>query len=124
MAIDLLKALASDLQRLLSQGSIKSVDLIGLYLDQIGRHNHKGLKLNAIISVAPQQLLYEEARKLDAKRAVSGPRGPLHGIPIVVKVKKAVSFVKKILNLVGFYYYRPSTWDGHYLRHICHESCF
>ena len=56
---------------------------MGLYLARIEAYNLQGPALRAIISVAPNAL--ERARELDAERAVSGPRSPLHGIPIVVK---------------------------------------
>lgn len=39
--------------------------------------------LRALVTVAPDVL--EQARALDAERTESGPRGPLHGIPVVVK---------------------------------------
>src|SRR4029450_10965019 len=40
-------------------------------------------RLNSIIAVNPKAR--EEAAALDRERAAKGPRGPLHGIPIVIK---------------------------------------
>jgi len=84
--INLLTATAGDVRRLLEVGEASSVELVKLYLKQISAHNHEGLKLNAMISVAAESSLLEEASKLDAERSKSGPRSRLHGIPIILKV--------------------------------------
>jgi hypothetical protein len=85
--VDLLQSTAADLQSQLSRGSITSVDLVLYYLDQIERHNLKGLKLHALISVTEKERLLSRARELDEERQKTKvPLGPLHGIPIVVKV--------------------------------------
>lgn len=84
-APDILNITASDLQRLLRGGEIKSTDLVELYLDQIAAHNHHGLKLNAMISITPRTILLSIAKGLDDERASGKIRGPLHGIPVTVK---------------------------------------
>jgi len=84
--INLLTATAGDVRRLLEAGEASSVELVKLYLKQISSHNHEGLGLNAIISVAAENSLLEEASKLDAERSKDGPRSRLHGIPIILKV--------------------------------------
>lgn len=89
--LDLLTATAGDLRRLLETGEYSSVDLVGLYLEQIAKHNHEGLKLNALISTASVDQVLEEAKPLDAERARTGPRSKLHGIPIILKVCLKVS---------------------------------
>ena len=66
--IDILTATANEIQEHLSQGRIKSNDLIDLYLDQIQRHNMDGLELRAMISVTGRELLLEQARHLDKER--------------------------------------------------------
>ena len=83
--VDVLTATAHELQGLLANGSITSVDLVHLYVRQIEKHKHQGLKLNAVISVAPIDLLIEKAKELDQERASGNVRSPLHGIPILVK---------------------------------------
>ena len=88
--IDPLTATIGDLVELLSRKRITSVDLVELYLDQIARHNHNGMRLNAIISTAPKTDVIERARHLDSERLQKGPRGSLHGIPMIVKVKSPV----------------------------------
>ncbi|UKZ74712.1 hypothetical protein TrVFT333_002382 [Trichoderma virens FT-333] len=83
--IDPLTTTAEELQELLTSGSLTSLDLVNIYLGQIEQHDKNGLKLNAIISTAPQHIVAEQARLLDAERATGSIRGPLHGIPVVVK---------------------------------------
>src|SRR6185437_15584268 len=64
------------LQAALAAGTLSSAALTGFYLQRIER-------LNAVITVnadAP-----DEAATSDAARAVDGPRGPLEGIPVLVK---------------------------------------
>lgn len=85
--IDVLTATASDLRKLLDSGEVSSVELVGLYLEQIARHNKQGLMLNAMISTAYANRVLEEARMLDTERAQKGPRSKLHGIPIILKVR-------------------------------------
>ena len=81
--IDLRTATVQDINRAFAAGTLTAEQLVGLYLARIEAYNLQGPALRAIISVAPNAL--ERARELDAERAVSGPRSPLHGIPIVVK---------------------------------------
>ncbi|OQD91287.1 hypothetical protein PENSOL_c056G11558 [Penicillium solitum] len=83
--IDVLTATASDLRNLLDSGEVSSVELVGLYLDQISRHNRQDLMLNAMISTASAERVLKEGRKLDTERAQKGPRSKLHGIPIILK---------------------------------------
>ncbi|KAL7939304.1 amidase signature enzyme [Trichoderma chlorosporum] len=71
-----------ELQQRLASGKLTSVQLIDTYLTQIEAHNPA---LNAFISLAPQDALRSIAATLDAERAAGALRGPLHGIPIVLK---------------------------------------
>lgn len=89
--IDLARATASGLQTLLNSGEITSVDLVEQSLEQIELHNTRGLNLRALIFVAPEKLALARAAELDAERAAGKLRGPLHGIPILVKVRTCVS---------------------------------
>jgi len=93
---DVLRATASQLRGLLEEGKVTSVDIVKTYLGQIARHNHDGLKLNAVINTAPESFLLEEAQALDVERRKSGPRSRLHGIPILLKVRR----VSTVLNAI------------------------
>lgn len=84
---DVLTATASELQGRLKAGTLTSVEIITTYLAQIEKHNHAGAKLNAMIGVAPRQFVLKVAEKLDRERTAGKIRGPLHGLPIIVKVR-------------------------------------
>ena len=89
---ELLKISAAELQSLLEKGTLTSERLVGVYLDQIDRHNYKGARLHAVISTIARQKAVKEARKLDKERLRrvrnNIPRGPLYVIPIIIKVHR------------------------------------
>lgn len=85
--LDLLTVTSTELRKLLINRSVTSVDLVNSYLDQIQHHNHKGLRLNAMISVADRDRVRWTAQNLDREREQGRIRSPLHGIPITFKVK-------------------------------------
>lgn len=53
------------------------------YFARIDEVNQKGPALRAVLELNP--LALEQAAALDEERKRSGPRGPLHGIPILLK---------------------------------------
>jgi Asp-tRNA(Asn)/Glu-tRNA(Gln) amidotransferase A subunit family amidase len=79
----LLEASIAELQTRMTRGEITSLDLVRAYLARIEAYDQKGPTLNAVSAINPDAL--EIAAALDAERAERGPRGPLHGIPIIVK---------------------------------------
>lgn len=83
--LDLVRMTAADIQNLLKSGDLTSVELVKETLAQIKRHNLQGLKLRAVISTAPENLVLETAARLDAERATGKTRGPFHGLPILLK---------------------------------------
>ncbi|KAJ4197148.1 hypothetical protein NW767_009040 [Fusarium falciforme] len=83
----LLVATAQDLQQLLGNGSLTSEALIDLSLRQIEQFDQKGSALHAMIKVAPREKLLEQARGLDQERQRGQVSGPLHSIPIILKVR-------------------------------------
>ena len=54
-----------------------------MYLERIEALNRRGPRLFAVLETNPDAL--EVAEELDRELAASGPRGPLHGIPILLK---------------------------------------
>ncbi len=80
---DVYEASIRQIEDALQRGEISSVQLVQQYLDRIQAYDKQGPRLNSIIRVNPQAL--ELAQALDAERESTGSRGPLHGVPIVVK---------------------------------------
>lgn len=78
-----LDATIPELQRAMRTGKFTSLQLVDFYLARIAAYEEAGPAVNALINVNPDAR--DEAAALDAERAESGPRGPLHGIPVVVK---------------------------------------
>ncbi|KAL2840793.1 amidase signature domain-containing protein [Aspergillus pseudoustus] len=76
----LLDATQSDLQTGLERGCFSSVELVTAYL---GRINEVNSELNAVLEVNPDSLRIAE--ELDIERRQGSTRGPLHGLPILVK---------------------------------------
>ena len=65
------------------QAGTTSRALVQSYLARIEAYDHQGPSLNAILTINPNALA--DADALDRERAARGPRGPLHGIPIILK---------------------------------------
>ena len=73
----------ADQQKAMTEGRVTSKALVQAYLKRIEAFDHQGPRLNALITLNPRAL--SEAEALDRERAAKGPRGPLHGIPVIVK---------------------------------------
>ncbi|MBV8341436.1 MAG: amidase [Gammaproteobacteria bacterium] len=71
------------LQHALTTGIVTSEALAAAYLARIAHFDQHGPEYHAVLSVNPQAL--SAARALDAERKAKKLRGPLHGIPILVK---------------------------------------
>jgi amidase len=76
-------ATVAELQELFAAGTLTSEQLVRQCLDRITAYDGRGPALNAMITVNDRAL--ETARALDAERVGKGPRGPLHGIPVILK---------------------------------------
>lgn len=72
-----------ELQTAMQRGEVTSVELVRQYLARIEAFDQRGPKLNAMISLNPRAL--EQAAALDAERDQGRARGPLHGIPVILK---------------------------------------
>ncbi len=73
----------AQLQERLGLGRVTSIQLVHQYLDRIGKLDKAGPKLNSIIELNPEAEAIATA--LDLERKQRGSRGPLHGIPILIK---------------------------------------
>lgn len=77
------EASVADLQRQLAAGSLTSRALVQAYLDRIAAIDAAGPTLRSVIERNPDAL--KEADALDAERKAGKSRGPLHGIPVLLK---------------------------------------
>lgn len=73
----------TDLQAAQTAGRVSSRGLVDAYLARIQAYDQAGPRLNAIVMLNPRAR--DEAEALDRERADKGPRGPLHGIPVLIK---------------------------------------
>ena len=80
---ELEEATIAELQAQMAGGQLSSQDLVDMYLDRIEAIDVEGPALNSIIEVNPDARRLARAR--DTERANGNVRGPLHGIPFVVK---------------------------------------
>ena len=83
MSIILEELTIADMQSLMAAGDLTAVSLTEGYLARIEAIDRAGPTLNAIIELNPDAL--EIAAQLDAERAAGRVRGPLHGVPILLK---------------------------------------
>jgi len=77
------EATIAGLQEMMTSGRSTSERLVKLYLERIDKIDQAGPGLNAVIQQNPDALAI--ARDLDRERKEKGPRGPLHGIPVLIK---------------------------------------
>ncbi len=80
---DLVEVSLADLAAGLKSGQWTTVDLVEKYLARIEALDRRGPTLRSVIEVNPE--VREIAAALDRERREKGPRGPLHGIPILIK---------------------------------------
>ncbi|HET7010649.1 MAG TPA: amidase [Anaerolineales bacterium] len=72
-----------ELQARMQAGELTSRSLCESYLDRIEMLDRQGPAVNSVIEVNPDALATAESR--DGERKAGRVRGPLHGIPIVIK---------------------------------------
>ena len=80
---DIEEATIADLHDRMQRGELTSEQLVSSYLERIEAIDRNGPQLNSMIEINPDALL--TARSLDEEWRESGPRGPMHGIPVVLK---------------------------------------
>ncbi len=81
--IEVTEASIPELQEAMETGAVTSAEITRMYLSRIRAYDKAGPVLNAMIWVNWDAVA--EAQMLDRERARTGPRGALHGIPIILK---------------------------------------
>ena len=97
---ELVEATIADVHAEYKAGRLTARALVKAYLDRIEAYDKNGPKLNSVITINPKAL--EEADALDAAYRKSGPVGPLHGIPVVLKDQMDVAGMPTTLGSVVF----------------------
>ncbi len=82
-SFELLEMEIPQLQKLMESGNRSSQTLTQMYLDRIDAIDRNGHQLKSVIELNPDAIAI--ATQLDQERKAKGPRGPLHGIPILIK---------------------------------------
>jgi len=80
---ELNEATIAELQSMMSKRHLSSTELVEYYLARIRALDKRGPKVNSILEVNPDAI--NIAMALDKERHTKGPRGPLHGIPVILK---------------------------------------
>jgi amidase len=74
---------APQLQEAMTRGQTTAEDIVRAYLARLAVYDRHGPMLRSMLALNPAAIA--DARRLDAERAASGPRSPLHGIAVVFK---------------------------------------
>ncbi len=81
--IEVTGATIAELQEAMTAGAATSAEITRAYLARIEEYDQRGPTLNALVWLNPDAV--SQAHALDRERAQRGPRGPLHGIPVILK---------------------------------------
>jgi amidase len=76
-------ASAGEQQAAMTDGRVTSEQLVAAYLQRIERIDRAGPRLNAVLLLNAKAIA--DARRLDAERKAGKLRGPLHGVPVLLK---------------------------------------
>jgi amidase len=77
------EATIESIQAAMADGRLTARALVQSYLDRIARLDRSGPTLRSVLETNPDALAIAEA--LDAERKTKGARGPLHGVPVLLK---------------------------------------
>ena len=80
---DVMEKSVTELNVALESGEVTSEDLVALYLERIAAFDQRGPAINSVITLSPDAM--DEAAARDVEREQGSVRGPLHGIPVLVK---------------------------------------
>ena len=82
-AFELNEVTITQLQEKMSSGKLTSQEITQKYLDRIERIDKRGPELRSVIEINPDAIGI--AKKMDEERKSGKVRGPLHGIPVLIK---------------------------------------
>jgi amidase len=105
-AVDVVELTVAEAQGRMTAGTLTARALTRAYLNRIGALDDAGPQLNAVIDISPTAVQDAEAR--DAERRAGKVRGPLHGIPILIKDNIDVAGMINSGGSLGFVDNRPA----------------
>lgn len=105
-AVDVAELSAFDARQQMDAGTLTSRQLTQAYLDRIARLDDDGPRLNAVIEINPAAL--DEADARDADRKAGSARGPLHGIPVLLKDNIDVAGLVNSAGSIALADHRPA----------------
>ncbi|MCM3631119.1 amidase [Paenibacillus glycanilyticus] len=100
------EATVTSFHEALRNKTVTGSQLAEFYLDRIEAYNNQGPRIQAIVTVNPRAL--EEARELDAYFNETGElKGPLHGVPVLVKDQAETAGIVTTFGSKAFEAYVP-----------------
>lgn len=112
---EIVETTIADIHDAYGNGTLSARRLVQMYLDRIDAYDKKGPAINSVISLNPNAL--NEADRLDAAFRTTGPVGPLHGIPILIKDQADVTGMPTTLGSILFRNYMPQR-DAYVVRQL------
>src|SRR5579862_419154 len=82
-AYDVVETSISQLAADMAAGVVTSEALVQAYVARIEQVDRAGPMLRSVIAISPRAL--DDARAMDAERRAGAVRGPLHGVPLLIK---------------------------------------
>jgi amidase len=104
-SFEIVEATIADIKAAYRSGAITARSLVQMYLDRIDAYDKNGPAINSVIALNPKAL--DEADALDAAFKASGPVGPLHGIPVLLKDQIDLEGMPTTLGSVLFQDFTP-----------------
>jgi len=113
--LDVVELSVAEAQRRMTMGTLTSRALTQAYLDRIAALDDSGPQLNAVIDINPAA--FKEAEARDAERKARKARGPLHGIPVLIKDNIDVAGMINSAGSLAFADNRPAS-DAFVIRRL------
>jgi amidase len=104
-AFQIVEATIADIHAAHRSGALTARNLVQMYFDRIDAYDKNGPAINSVIALNPKA--FQEADALDAAFKTSGPVGPLHGIPVLLKDQIDLEGMPTTLGSVLFKDYTP-----------------
>ncbi|HWI17773.1 MAG TPA: amidase [Vicinamibacterales bacterium] len=106
-ALDIVELSASDARARMEKGELTSEALTRAYLDRIAKVDDGGPRLDSVIELNPNAIADATAR--DAERKAGKVRGPMHGVPVLIKDNVDVAGMVNSAGSLALADNRPST---------------